>query len=107
VVKVAASRLAMQAEQFANELARHLGVAAPHCRLVRQSGPGAAEWAAACAAAGALGEGRDELLGELERVPCFLVMEFVPGRPLLEAAPAQLQVGVCVGGGWREYMKFH
>ena len=36
VVKVSGSRLAMQAEQFANELTRHLGIAAPDCRIIRQ-----------------------------------------------------------------------
>jgi hypothetical protein len=36
VVKVAAGRLAMQAEQFANELTRHLGIPAPDCRIIRQ-----------------------------------------------------------------------
>lgn len=36
VLKVGSSRLAMQAEQFANELTRHLGIAAPDCRIVRQ-----------------------------------------------------------------------
>jgi hypothetical protein len=97
VVKFAATRLAMQAEQFANELARHLGVAAPDCRIVRQAGPGGGgsggggEWAAARAAAVALGEGGAGLLAELERAPCFLLMEFVPGAPLLDAAPGQLQ----------------
>jgi hypothetical protein len=28
--------LLLQAEQFANELTRHLGIAAPDCRIVRQ-----------------------------------------------------------------------
>jgi hypothetical protein len=28
----------LQAEQFANELTRHLGIAAPDCRIVRQVG---------------------------------------------------------------------
>lgn len=36
VLKVGFNRLAMQAEQFANELTRHLGIAAPDCRIVRQ-----------------------------------------------------------------------
>lgn len=58
VLKVGASRLAMQAEQFANELTRHLGIAAPDCRIVRQVGlrrggtrqqrPGREKEAAAC-----------------------------------------------------------
>ncbi|KAI8470555.1 MAG: hypothetical protein J3K34DRAFT_509307 [Monoraphidium minutum] len=86
VLKVAGSRLAMQSEQFANELARHLGIAAPLCRLVRQAGDGAGEWAAAHDAANALGVGGDELAGELGRMPCFLLMEYVAGRPLLEGA---------------------
>jgi hypothetical protein len=38
VLKVGSSRLSMQAEQFANELTRHLGIAAPDCRIVRQVG---------------------------------------------------------------------
>lgn len=38
VLKVGFNRLAMQAEQFANELTRHLGIAAPDCRIVRQVG---------------------------------------------------------------------
>lgn len=36
VLKVGFNRLAMQAEQFANELTRHLGIAAPDCRIIRQ-----------------------------------------------------------------------
>lgn len=88
MLKVASSRLAMQAEQFANELARHLGIAAPLCRLVRQTGDGAGEWTAACDAADALGEAGDELSGELGRMPCFLLMEYVAGRPLLECGDA-------------------
>ena len=36
VVKFAASRLAIQSEQFANELTRHLGVCAPACRILRK-----------------------------------------------------------------------
>jgi hypothetical protein len=39
VLKVGFNRLAMQAEQFANELTRHLGIAAPDCRIVRQVRP--------------------------------------------------------------------
>jgi len=109
VLKVASSRLAMQAEQFANELSRHLGVAAPLCRLVRQIGEGAGEWAAARDAADQLGEAGDELSGELGRLPCFLLMEYVAGAPLLGACAAALQVRVCggeprvvqlVGVGW-------
>ena len=29
-------RLLMQAEQFANEITRHLDISAPECRIVRQ-----------------------------------------------------------------------
>ncbi|KAF6258121.1 hypothetical protein COO60DRAFT_1151434 [Scenedesmus sp. NREL 46B-D3] len=50
VLKVGFNRLAMQAEQFANELTRHLGIAAPDCRIVRQVGPTADEWTAALGA---------------------------------------------------------
>jgi hypothetical protein len=47
VLKVGFNRLAMQAEQFANELTRHLGIAAPDCRIVRQVRPEAQAAAAA------------------------------------------------------------
>ena len=36
VVKAHATRLAVQSEQFANELTQHLGVAAPVCRIMRK-----------------------------------------------------------------------
>jgi hypothetical protein len=36
VLKVASSRLAVQAEQFANELTRYLDISAPECRIIRQ-----------------------------------------------------------------------
>ena len=103
VVKVAASRLAVQAEQFANELALFLGVAAPPCRIVRSSGDGAAEHAAARAAAEALGDAGEGLAAEIARLPCFLLMGYVPGRPLLEACGAVLaaagSTGKASGGG--------
>lgn len=51
VIKFAPSRLVMQAEQFANELCRHLDVAAPDCRIIRSSGATADEWSALSAAA--------------------------------------------------------
>lgn len=37
VVKFGTTRLAMQGEQFANELTRHLGIPAPRCRMIRKS----------------------------------------------------------------------
>eukprot|EP00878_Enallax_costatus_P023837 GHUV01025391.1.p2 GENE.GHUV01025391.1~~GHUV01025391.1.p2 ORF type:complete len:441 (+),score=177.36 GHUV01025391.1:570-1892(+) len=54
VLKVGFNRLAMQAEQFANELTRHLGIAAPDCRIVRQVGSTADEWNAASVAVNCL-----------------------------------------------------
>ena len=36
VIKFGPTRLLMQAEQFANELTRHLDICAPECRIVRQ-----------------------------------------------------------------------
>ena len=36
VLKFHPSRLITQAEQFANELARHLGICSPCCRILRQ-----------------------------------------------------------------------
>jgi hypothetical protein len=67
--------------------------ATPHVPYpaVLQAGPGAEEWAAAVAAAERLGEGGSELLGELHRLPCFLVMEYVAGAPLF-ASPAAFEV---------------
>lgn len=36
VIKFGTSRLAMQGEQFANEMTRHLGIPAPCCRVIRK-----------------------------------------------------------------------
>eukprot|EP00879_Flechtneria_rotunda_P030333 GHRR01032956.1.p1 GENE.GHRR01032956.1~~GHRR01032956.1.p1 ORF type:complete len:525 (+),score=237.23 GHRR01032956.1:2495-4069(+) len=101
VLKIGASRLAMQAEQFANELTRHLGIAAPDCRIVRQVGATAEEWTAAVDAASRLGSasatlahdstaghGAPELLMELSHLPCFLLMEYVEGNKLHDSPEA-------------------
>ncbi|KAG1666974.1 hypothetical protein FOA52_004257 [Chlamydomonas sp. UWO 241] len=88
VVKFAPSRLLMQAEQFANELTRHLDICAPECRIVRQAGTTSSEWASIVAAVQRIGPPGEEFASELDALPCLLLMEFVRGRPLLRCIDA-------------------
>ena len=131
----------MQAEQFANELTRHLGICAPSCRIVRQvrclvasssscaltlalssthakstklllsplgtlhnachspykspltfppaqAGATSSEWQQVVDAVSKLGGKADGLDSELAALPCFLLMQFIRGKPLLECSDA-------------------
>ncbi|GIM08174.1 hypothetical protein Vretimale_12277 [Volvox reticuliferus] len=97
VLKFGPNRLLMQAEQFANELTRHLDICAPDCRIVRQAGPSSDEWKAlteACVRLGGSGGGSAvELASELAQMPVALLMEYCPGRPLLQCEEAFLVDG--------------
>ncbi|KXZ56110.1 hypothetical protein GPECTOR_2g992 [Gonium pectorale] len=90
VLKFGPSRLLMQAEQFANELTRHLDICAPDCRIVRQAGASSEEWRALLEACTRLGSSSSagELAGELSSLPVVLLMEYCPGFPLLECEEA-------------------
>ncbi|GAX74335.1 hypothetical protein CEUSTIGMA_g1784.t1 [Chlamydomonas eustigma] len=89
VIKFAPTRLLMQAEQFANVITRHLlDISAPDCCIIRQAGATASEWKDVEAAVKRLGPAAEELASELSSLPCFLLMEFVRGKPLLECADA-------------------
>lgn len=49
---------------------------------ILQAGSSSEEWQAAKSAATTILDEGAELVAELERQPCFLLMEFVPGKPL-------------------------
>lgn len=83
VVKFHGSRLTTQSEQFANELTRHLGLHAPSARILRKNGRTAGEWKEAYSAAVLLGRRGSTLEEQMGHDSCMLVMEYVPGRPLL------------------------
>ncbi|GMH39416.1 hypothetical protein BSKO_07314 [Bryopsis sp. KO-2023] len=91
IIKFGASRLAMQAEQFANELTRHLDISAPKCRLVRKEGDTAEEWKHAKESAKAIGSRGECLLNDMNEHACFLLMEYIPGRPLRDSPEALLK----------------
>ncbi|CAG9460424.1 unnamed protein product [Pedinophyceae sp. YPF-701] len=94
VLKFCASRLEAQSEQFGAELAAHVGLKAPACRIVRRSGKPGSEWAAIQASLRDLEPCGAELNEEMTFGQCALVMEYVPGSGLFEApaafAPATL-----------------
>lgn len=84
VLKFVPSRLVAQSEQFANELAQHVGIAAPESRIVRASGPTSDEWKTVAAAAATLAtNGCTVLQDEINQSRCMLVLEYVPGGHLL------------------------
>jgi hypothetical protein len=84
VLKFVPSRLVAQSEQFANELAQHIGIGAPESRIVRASGPTSDEWKAVAAAAATLARsGCTVLQDEINQSRCMLVLEYVPGDHLL------------------------
>lgn len=88
VLKFLPSRLLCQSEQFANELAQHLGVCAPDSRIMRQEGEGQAEWQEALEAAERIADRCPELHDEMTKSGCMLVLEFVPGKSLLQCPEA-------------------
>eukprot|EP00803_Ostreobium_quekettii_P002330 evm.model.scf_303EXC.1 EVM.evm.TU.scf_303EXC.1 scf_303EXC:1395-14605(+) len=88
IAKFGSTRLAMQAEHFANELTRHLDISAPMCRIVRKEGPTSAEWEDIFSVAKGVGKRGEDLVVEMEEMPCMLLMEFVKGKPLLEVDEA-------------------
>jgi hypothetical protein len=53
-----------------------------------QAGASADEWQAAVSAGLPLGDAGEELVAELNRLPCFLVMEYVHGQPLYKSTDA-------------------
>ena len=57
-------------------------------RSCPQAGSSADEWQAAVSAGVALGDAGEELVAELNRLPCFLVMEYVHGQPLYKSSDA-------------------
>jgi predicted protein tyrosine phosphatase len=88
VAKFVPTRLLCQSEQFANELARHVGLCAPASRVLRAAGAASErEWAAAAAAAAEAPRAR-ALTDEMARAGCCLVIEFVPGRRLFDSPAA-------------------
>lgn len=89
VLKFVPSRLLAQSEQFANELTRYVGLAAPESRILRASGPTADEWKQVHAAATQLAmAGFPALLEEMSRSRCLIIMEYVPGGVLLTHSEA-------------------
>jgi len=83
VLKFVQSRLLCQSEQFANELARYVGVCAPECRIIRANDHNN-EWAALNDASKRLQNDYPDLLDELHQSSCALVMEYIPGMSLNE-----------------------
>ncbi|KAK9806465.1 hypothetical protein WJX73_010630 [Symbiochloris irregularis] len=102
VVKFHGSRLTTQSEQFANELTRHLRVHAPACRILRKGGRTAGEWKEAFSAALLLGRRGSTFVEQMSHDTCMLVLEYVPGRPLLKRSepfkgPLALQTAAQLG----------
>ncbi|KAL6785276.1 hypothetical protein ACKKBG_A03170 [Auxenochlorella protothecoides x Auxenochlorella symbiontica] len=90
VLKIPASRLQCQSELFAGEVARHVGLACPDGRILRQFTYAedecpAPEWAAMLAAAQSISGTYPELHAELQRCSCVLVMEFIPAVSIATA----------------------
>ncbi|KAG7668281.1 hypothetical protein Ndes2526B_g00995 [Nannochloris sp. 'desiccata'] len=83
VLKFVSSRLLCQSEQFANELARHVGICSPETRIVRAAASSSdPEWSEAVAAAERIQPTHPELLEEINECTSFLVMEYIPGKCL-------------------------
>ncbi len=83
VLKFVSSRLLCQSEQFANELARHVGICSPETRIVRAAASSSdPEWSDAVAAAERIQSTHPELLEEINECTSFLVMEYIPGKGL-------------------------
>ena len=88
VVKFVPSRLLCQSEQFANELARHVGICSPDSRILRAAAPQDGEWDRALTAARLIAPTHPELLEEMGAASCFLVMEYVPSGGLFRTPDA-------------------
>lgn len=87
VLKFVPSRLLCQSEQFASELARHVGICSPETRILKAASPDG-EWSAAMAAAERIAGTNPELLDELKDCGSLLVMEYVPGNGLFRSQVA-------------------
>lgn len=95
VLKFVSDRLLCQSEVFASEIAQHLGVNGPQCRIML---PETEEWASLKAACYGLygkeeGRGQNRLQREsilhcLEKQHSLLVIEYIPGTPLLTSEEA-------------------
>lgn len=85
VLKFCGDQQQCQSEQFANELAHHVGICSPHSRILR-SDAGDGEWAAALAAAERLSD--HGLKDQMNACKSLLVIEFVPGKRLFQAESA-------------------
>jgi len=95
VLKFVSDRLLCQSEVFASEIAHHLGVNGPQCRMMQ---PDSEEWASLKSACYALHEKergsqsddlqRVSILHCLEKQHSLLVMEYIPGMPLLTSEKA-------------------
>jgi predicted protein tyrosine phosphatase len=87
VLKFVSSRLLCQSEQFANELARHVGICSPETRIVRAAASSSdPEWSEAVAAAERIQSSHPELLEEINECSSFLVMEYIPGKGLFRTS---------------------
>jgi len=83
VLKFVSSRLLCQSEQFANELARHVGICSPETRIIRAAASSSdPEWLEVVAAAERIQPTHPELLEEINECTSFLVMEYIPGKGL-------------------------
>jgi atypical dual specificity phosphatase len=83
VLKFVSSRLLCQSEQFANELARHVGICSPETRIVRAAASSSdPEWSEVVKAAERIHPTYPELLEEINECTSFLVLEYIPGKGL-------------------------
>ena len=87
VLKFVPNRLLCQSEQFASELARHVGICSPETRILKAEGMDG-EWSEIIAAAERISGSCPELLDEMKECSSFLIMEFVPGSGLFRSQVA-------------------
>jgi hypothetical protein len=80
VIKFTNSRLLTQSEQFAAELAKHIGVAVPESRILRKDND---EWKRVMNAAECIADRCPDLFDECTRNSCMLIMEYIPSKGLL------------------------
>jgi hypothetical protein len=90
VLKFISDRLLCQSEVFASEIAQYLDVSGPLCRIML---PDTEEWACLKAACYALegnecNDQRESILHCLEKQHSLLVIEYIPGPPLLTSEEA-------------------
>ena len=90
VLKFNPSRLLCQSEQFACELARHVGICAPESRILRAAATTSVddEWTAALSAAENISTSYPELLEEMNESGSVLVMEYIPGKGIFQSPMA-------------------